>query len=366
MRVVSIVGTRSDLVKSAPIARALGDAHTLVHTGQPFDYGTDEGFFADLDLPTPAFDLGVDGGTNAKNLQRMLGALLERLTDPVDWLLVYGGSAATIAGALVGAKRSIPGAHIGAGLRSYRRRTPDEVNHIVVDHLSRLHFCPTSRAVEALAREGLTEGVHDVGDVLLDNVVRGLEVGRQTASVAALAERIGVDPAQPFAVATIHHHENTEDESRLAALIRAFSALPWPVVLPLHPRTQESLTERPDVATQIGANISIVDPLRPIETLLAVSRAWVVLTDSGGLQRESYFLGVPCVTLRDDSEWVDTIDVAHNVVAGADPDAIEAAALEAAHAPDPSRKVPLDGPFGDGRAGEKIVEILRRTQLARL
>lgn len=360
MRVVSIVGTRSDLVKCAPIAHALGDDHTLVHTGQPFDYGTDPGFFADLDLPLPAHDLGVDGATNAKNLQAMLGALLERLTAPVDWLLVYGGSAATIAGAIVGAKRSIPVAHIGAGLRSYRRRTPDEVNHIVVDHLSRLHFCPTSRAVEALAREGLTEGVHNVGDVLLDNVVRGLEIGARTVSVASLAERIGVDPEQPFAVATIHHLENTEDEVRLAALIRAFSALPWPVVLPLHPRTQESLTDRPDVLAQIGANISIVDPLRPLETLLAVSRAWVVLTDSGGLQRESYFLGVPCVTLRDDSEWVDTIDVAHNVVTGANPEAVEAAARKAARKPDPGRKVRLDGPFGDGEAGRRIVEVLRR------
>ncbi|MEQ8273781.1 MAG: UDP-N-acetylglucosamine 2-epimerase (non-hydrolyzing) [Deltaproteobacteria bacterium] len=359
MRVVSVVGTRSDLVKCAPIARALGEDHTLVHTGLPFDYGTDDGFFADLELPPPAYDLGVTGGTNAQNLQAILAGLLERLTDPVAWLLVYGGSAATIAGAIVGAKRSIPVAHIGAGLRSYRRRTPDEVNHIVVDHLSRLHFCPTPRAVEALAREGLTEGVHQVGDVLLDNVVRGLEIGKR-APLASLADRIGVDPAQPFAVATIHHHENLEDESRLAALIRAFSALPWPVVLPLHPRTQESLTERWDVASQIGANISIVDPLRPIETLLAVSRAWVVLTDSGGLQRESFFLGVPCVTLRDDSEWVDTIDVAHNVVAGADPEAIERAARSAARAPDPKRTVPLDTPFGDGTAGRRIVDILRR------
>lgn len=360
MRVVSVVGTRSDLVKCAPIARVLGEEHVLAHTGHAFDYGTDEAFFSDLDLPYPDFDLGLGKGTNAEVLRAMLTKLLDRIDEEIDWLLVYGGSAATIAGALVGAKLGVPVGHIGSGLRSYRRQTPDEVNHIVVDHLSRLHFCSTPRAVEALASEGIDEGVHVVGDVLLDNVVRGLEMGADY-SPAALSDRIGVDATAPFAIATIHHHENTEDEARLAALIRAFSELPWPVVLPLHPRTQESLGDRPDVVRNIGANISIVDPLRPVETILAVSRAQIVLTDSGGLQRESYFLGVPCVVLRDDSEWVDTIDVAFNVVAGADPVAIVRAAQKAARAPDPARHGPqLDGPFGDGTAGERIAAILRK------
>lgn len=357
MRIVSVVGTRSDLVKCAPIARALdGRAeHVVVHTGHAFDYGTSPAFFADLDVAPPAHDLGLGDDPHAVLLRAMLAGLTAQLTPPPDWILVYGGSAATVAGALVGAKLGVRVAHVGAGLRSYRRRTPDEVNHIVADHLCALHFCPTATAVEALAGEGL-RGVHDVGDVLLDHVVRGAALARERFDDASLSEVVGLDPSSPFAFATIHHHENTDNEARLAALIDAFSRLPWPVVLPLHTRTQESLTERPDVLSKLGANIAIVDPLLPTETLAVVSRAQVVLTDSGGLQREAYYVGVPCVTLRDDSEWVDTLDV--NVVVGADAAAIVEAAERAARPPNPGLGPRIDGRFGDGRSAEKIADVL--------
>jgi UDP-N-acetylglucosamine 2-epimerase len=360
MRVVSVVGARSEFVKCAPVLRALAPEHQnlLVHTGGRYEYGTTAAFFEDLGIGEPDHDLGLSRGTDAAVVASILARLTPLIRDArPDWVLVYGSSHATLAGALVAAKLGIQVGHVEAGVRSYRRNTPDEMNHIVVDHVSSLHFCPTEHAVVALANEGLTEGVHNVGDVLLDVVLYNLARARAIDSSRMLVEA-GIEPGEPFAYATVHHHENTSDAVRLAALVDAFSRLDLPVILPLHPLTQESLTEQPDLISRIGANVHVVDPLRPIESLALLLSADVVLTDSGGLQREAFYAGVPCVTLRDDTEWVDTVDLSANRVVGADAESI-------VRAVDSARRVEVPGvldggasAFGDGRAGRRIVEIL--------
>lgn len=365
MRILSVVGARSEFVKSAPVCRVLRGRHEgiLVHTGQSFDYGMTREFFSDLDLPLPDRDLGLGAGTHAEITGDMLQELgpLIRGASP-DFVLVYGSSTATLAGALAAAKQNVPVGYVEAGLRTYRRSTAEEIHRIVADHVSRLHFCPTKHAIDALAREGLVEGVFHVGDTILDSVLLHFERAQREIGEASLEEHVGFDTrGNAFVFATIHHLENTEDAARLAALIEAFSRLPLPVILPLHPRTQVSLTNRPDVASRIGANVNIVDPLRPLESLLVVSRAQVVLTDSGGLQREAFFLGVPCVTLRDDTEFVDTLTLSANTIVGANVETIVEAVMQARRL---ARRGSLieerDGPFGDGHAAEKIVAILEQ------
>lgn len=354
---VSIVGARSEFVKCAPVMSALAPVHErfLIHTGERWDYGTSPDFFRDLGLTPPDVDLGISRGTHAEILSSILRRLLPEIDDAKpDWVVVYGSSPATLAGAIVAAKLGVRVGHVEAGIRSYRRNTPDELNHIIVDHVSALHFCPTEHAVKALAKEGLTDGVHNTGDVLLDVVMHNIERARSEIDTGRFLSEAGV--ASSYAFATVHHHENTSDASRLSALIDAFSRLDLAVVLPLHPRTQERLSELPDLTRRIGPNVQIVDPLRPFETLALVSRASVVLTDSGGLQREAYYLGVPCVTLRDDSEWVDTIDLSANTVVGADRDTIVSAVKGAVSG---QKTMSRDNSaFGDGRAGERIVDIL--------
>jgi UDP-N-acetylglucosamine 2-epimerase len=362
MRILSVVGARSEFVKCAPVSQILRRRHrdVLVHTGHRFDYGTSERFFEDLGLPLPDHDLGLAGGTHAQITGDMLHRLGPLIADErPDVVLVYGSSNATLAGALAAAKQNVRVAHVEAGLRSYKRSTPEEINRIVTDHVSQIHFCPTRHAVEALAREGLVEGVHNVGDTILDSVVLHLERARKEITEEVLSEAVGRDTREEFAFATIHHLENTGNADRLASLVEAFSRIGLPVILPLHPATQECLTERPDVVSRIGENVCIVDPLRPLEALMLVSRAQVVLTDSGGLQREAFFLGVPCVTLRDDTEFVDTLIT--NTIVGANVETIVEAVAAARKLGHKGGVIDLDGPFGDGRAAEKIVAILEKS-----
>lgn len=366
MRVVSVVGARSELVKCAPVSRVLRQRHEelLVHTGRRFDFGTSPEFFADLQLALPEHELGLEVTTHAENT----GQILQRLGPLIaaaapDYVLVYGSSNATLAAALAGAKAGVPVGHLEAGLRSYHRATPSEINRVVADHVASLHFCPTHHAADALRKEGITQGLYEVGDTLLDSVLLNFERAKASIGEAALASAVGLDTrTTPFAFATVHHHENTDDAARLAALLEAFSRLPMPVVLPLHPHTQASLQDRPEVASLIGENVNIVDPLRPLEALLVVSRAQVVLTDSGGLQREAFFLGAPCVTLRDDTEFVDTLALKANTICGADVETIVEAVAAARSLGRRGALVALDGPFGDGHAAEKTVAVLEAIQ----
>jgi UDP-N-acetylglucosamine 2-epimerase len=362
VKIASIVGARPQFVKAAPVSRALRRRarEVLIHTGQHYDYEMSQVFFDGLDLPVPDHNLCAGSGSHARQTAAMLRGLEPLLqAERPDLALVYGDTNSTLAGALAAAKLGLPVAHVEAGLRCGDRRMPEEQNRVVTDRLSAWLFAPTQAAVANLRREGIEAGVHLTGDVMLDALC---EAG---AAMDACAERLlareGVAPGRYY-LATIHRAANTDDPARLGGFLRALAALDRPVLLPLHPRTREALGRlapgvgaEPDGTLQTEGRASAVrlrPPLPYVEMLALERHAAAILTDSGGVQKEAYLLGVPCVTLRDETEWIETVASGWNVLAGCDPDAIRAAARR------PTPAAPRPPVYGDGRAAERIAAIL--------
>jgi UDP-GlcNAc3NAcA epimerase len=307
IRLLSVVGARPQFIKAAAVSRAIA-AHpalveVMVHTGQHFDPEMSDVFFEELGIPAPAHHLDIHGGGHGEMTGRMLEAL-ERVLAEVRpaAVIVYGDTNSTLAGALAAAKLHVPVAHVEAGLRSFNRRMPEEINRVLADHVSTLLFCPTETAVANLAREGITEGVFNVGDVMYDATLFAAASAR---SRSAILDRLGLRP-KTYAVATLHRAENTDDPAALARAVAYLEAeaARRPVVLPLHPRTRAALARH---ALSLSA-VSIVAPLGYLDMHRLLQDAELVLTDSGGLQKEAYFHRVPCVTLRDETEWVETVE----------------------------------------------------------
>jgi UDP-GlcNAc3NAcA epimerase len=352
VRIVTVVGARPQFVKAAALSRALaaaaGFVEVIVHTGQHHDAAMSQVFFDQLRMPHPRHHLGISGGTHGAMTGRMLEAVDRVLLEErPDLVLVYGDTNSTLAGTLAAVKLRIPVAHVEAGLRSFDRGMPEEVNRVLVDAVSSLLFCPTRTAVAHLAAEGIHRGVHLVGDVMLDVAIE------QAASARGdVLDTLGLAPAG-YVVCTFHRQANTDDRERLAAILAALDAVAarMPVVFPLHPRTAKAIA-----AHGLGAAVSrlrIIEPLPYGEMLVLVRSARGVLTDSGGLQKEAFFHRVPCVTLRDETEWPETVSLGWNILAGSDTARIVAAVAEIDTLPR------LDGtPFGDGRAAAAIVRIL--------
>lgn len=312
-RIVTIVGARPQFIKAFPLSRALrlhnGLDEILVHTGQHFNWNMSDIFFAELGIESPRYNLNIHGGAHGAMTGRMLGAIEEiLLTERPAAILVYGDTNSTLAGALAAAKCNVPVVHVEAGLRSYNRGMPEEVNRIVVDHLSSLLLCPTSRAVENLHREGITTGVHQVGDLMVDavNLAKPLAVQH-----SGILERLCLTE-RAYGVATFHRQENLASRSRMEGIVAYLleEARSRPLVIPLHPRTREAL-EKAGIAF-VSDSITAIDPLGYLDMSQLIRSAAIVLTDSGGLQREAYFHRVPCVTLRDETEWVETVDCGWN------------------------------------------------------
>jgi len=348
MKIVSVVGARPQFVKAAAMSRTLRARHqeVLVHTGQHYDYMMSGVFFDGLDLPTPEVNLGVGSGAHGVQTARMLEGIEAVLAaHRPDWLLVYGDTNSTLAGALAAAKLSTPIAHVEAGLRSFDRAMPEEINRVVTDHLSTLLLCPSETSVRNLAAEGITRNVHIVGDVMLD-VLRDAQ-SRAAARTPKVLSRFGVR-AKAYLVLTVHRSANTDDRAALGGILKALAALDEPVVFPVHPRTRGILAE----AGAPPAHVRLIDPLSYLDMLTLVGSARLVLTDSGGLQKEAYWLGVPCLTLRDETEWVETVKAGWNTLVGTEPARI----VEAARAvTPPASRPPL---YGDGRAAARCVDLL--------
>lgn len=345
MKVCTVLGARPQFVKASVVNRALraaGAEEVLLHTGQHYDEAMDGVFFDELGLPRPAVNLGVGSGSHAAQTAEMM-----RRLEPVleaarpDVVLVYGDTNSTLAGALVAAKLVLPLAHVEAGLRSFDRRMPEEVNRIVTDRLSTLLFCPTPTAVGQLRHEGITDGVFLTGDVMLDAT-------RHFADLAAerrpLRQWPGLAPGGYY-LATIHRAGNTDDPGRLAALFSALGRLDAPVVLPLHPRTRARMQ-----GIDVPPTVRLLPPQGYLAMLTLLGNARRVLTDSGGVQKEALWLGVPCVTLRDETEWVETLAGGWNRLAGADPERIVAAVYMEPEGPPPET--------GEGGAAVRIAELL--------
>lgn len=347
MLVLTVVGARPQFVKAAVVSRALRRSHreVLLHTGQHYDDAMSDLFFRELRLPAPDLHLGVGSGTHAEQTGRMLPGIEAAVREHhPDVVLVYGDTNSTLAGALAAAKLGVPVAHVEAGCRSGDRAMPEEVNRVVADHLSRFLFCPTRVTVENLAREGITAGVHLVGDVMLDLCRQRLPEAERRST---LLGDLGLEPGG-YLVATIHRAANTDDPSRLAALVAALGSLEEPVVFPVHPRTRLALS-----GTALASNVRAVDPVGYLDMLVLVRHARMLVTDSGGLQKEAFFLGTACVTVRETTEWPETVESGWNRLVGTDFDTVPT--VVASWKP---RGIPPADVFGDGHAGERIAALL--------
>jgi UDP-GlcNAc3NAcA epimerase len=356
VRILTVVGARPQFVKLAAVSRVLRAAEAIeevvVHTGQHYDGDMSGVFFAELEIPEPAHHLGVGSGGHGAQTGRMLGAIEEvLLSESPDVVLVYGDTNSTLAGALAAVKLHLPVAHVEAGLRSFDRAMPEEVNRVLTDHVSDLLFAPTSAAVLNLEREGIREGVHLVGDVMYD---AALHFGERARAESGVLGTLGL-AAGGYVLATLHRAATTDDPRLLAGALSVLGALgrELPVVLPLHPRTRAAL-ERAGLDAAAVPGLRVIPPAGYLDMLRLEASARLVVTDSGGVQKEAFFQAVPCVTLRDRTEWVELVEAGWNVLA--DP-ANPAAATEIATSFLARGVAGLARPelYGGGGAAERIV-----------
>ena len=349
--ILTIVGARPQFIKAAPVSRALRCAarEILVHTGQHYDHGMSAVFFEELAIPEPDYNLGIGSGSHGQQTGQMLIAIEDvLLKEKPDWVLVYGDTNSTLAGALAAVKLHIPVAHVEAGLRSFNRAMPEEHNRVLTDHAADLLFCPTPHAVDLLTREGITQGVHLTGDVMYDAFRYNVSLAEQHSSILADLELM----SGRYYLATIHRPANTDDPARLHNLLQTLAELALPVVLPLHPRTQHRLDLDALAPKSKIQNLKFIPPVGYLDMLMLERHAARILTDSGGVQKEAYMAGVPCITLREETEWVETVATGWNVLVGAEPERLRTAIREFAP---PAARPPL---YGDGHAAERIVDIL--------
>jgi UDP-N-acetylglucosamine 2-epimerase (non-hydrolysing)/UDP-GlcNAc3NAcA epimerase len=347
MKICSIVGARPQFVKAAVVSRALRKVarEVLIHTGQHYDDAMSARFFRELEIPQPDYDLEV--GSHSHGVQT--GLMLERIEEVLEketpeMVLVYGDTNSTLAGAMAAAKLQISVGHVEAGLRSFNRRMPEEINRVLTDHISTLLFCPTDTAVVNLRKEGITEGVFMTGDVMYD----ALKFYLEKVAADEVLENRGLKRGG-YLLLTVHRAESTDAPARLTAIAQALSAIKEKIFFPAHPRTLKAL-ERNGIS--LGENVIKADPVGYLEMLSLESRARMILTDSGGVQKEAYLLGVPCVTLRDETEWVETVEAGWNILTGADREKI----VETVRTfrPPPARP----DLFGDGAAAFKIAGLI--------
>jgi UDP-GlcNAc3NAcA epimerase len=311
MKIATIVGARPQFIKAATISRAIsaqsGISEVLIHTGQHFDTNMSDVFFTELDIRKPDHHLGIGGGTHGENTGRMLEAIEKVLiAEKPDCVLVYGDTDSTLAGALAAVKLHIPLAHVEAGLRSFNRRMPEEINRVLTDHASDLLFVPTSTAIKNLANEGISgDKVHLVGDVMYDATL-------YYKSKARMPTGIALDSSTDFALCTIHRAENTDDLTRLAGIVKILNSLAeeCQVILPLHPRTVNAMKRL--LNSQLTSSIRVIEPVGFLEMTWLLEHCSLVLTDSGGVQKEAYFHSKPCITLREETEWVELVDSGFN------------------------------------------------------
>ena len=350
LRTLTVVGARPEFVQTAPLAREIaarpGIEGGLIHTGQHYDYEMSELFFSQLELPEPLYHLGVGSASHGVQTGAML-AELDRvyMAEQPDVVITHGDTNSTLAAALSAAKLGISVAHVEAGLRSWNRAMPEELNRVVTDHIADLLFCPGETAAANLRSEGITDGVFIVGDLMQDSLHWTLRSVDRDATLSSH----GLRPGEYF-FATIHRAENTDDQDRLAAILAGLEKVAklYPVVLPAHPRTRPKIRD-----LGVPAGVRVIDPVGHPEAMALVHDAAAVITDSGGLQKEVYWLETPCVTIRTETEWVETVAVGWNRLADADPIAIELAVKTAVEEQPPHPNL-----YGDGHAARRIVDRL--------
>ena len=356
MKIVTIVGARPQFIKAAAVSRVIRDEYSgqlhevLVHTGQHHDHNMSQVFFDELDIPKPNINLEISGGSHGQMTGRMLESI-ERvlLAEKPDWVLIYGDTNSTLAGALAAAKLHIPVAHVEAGLRSFNMRMPEEVNRILADRVSRLLLCPTTTAVGNLAHEGIVAGVHNVGDVMYD---ASLFYRERAAGQSKILQTLNVEPGR-YVLATCHRAENTDNPERLLGIVTGLAkvAESMPVILPLHPRTRKLLVDSGRL--DLLGHVQTVAPLPFLDMIRLEQSAHAIVTDSGGVQKEAYFFAVPCITVRDETEWVETVEAGWNRLITPSCEAIAASVLSV------QPGLAQTQLYGDGNSARTLVSLLR-------
>jgi len=320
MKLLSIVGARPQFIKCAPLSRELRKEHEeiLVHTGQHYDQEMSEIFFEELGIPEPDYNLGIGSGSHGEQTGKMLIAIEKvLLKESPDFVLVYGDTNSTLAGALAASKLHLKVGHVEAGVRSFDRQMPEEINRVLTDRISTLLFCPTRTAVDNLEKEGITKGVHLVGDVMTDALIYNKKVAHDRSRII---EELGLKQKE-YLVVTVHRPSNTDSRENMQNIIEALGKSGKTVVFPVHPRTEKYLREY-GLRDSMHSNVKLIQPLGYLDMLRLMASAEKILTDSGGMQKEAFMLGVPCITLRDNTEWIETLEGGWNVLAGADKEKI--------------------------------------------
>lgn len=348
MKILSVVGARPEFIQAMPVSRAIRANHQeiLVHTGQHYDYRMSQTFFDELDIPTPDYNLEVGSGSQSRQTAEIMIRLEEVfLTEKPDFAIIRGDTNSTLAAALVTSKLNIPFAHIEAGERSFNRAMPEEINRLIADRLANSHFCVSQVGRQNLLTEGITGSVHWVGDVMLDALLYAQPVARTKSKIL---NQLGIKPKK-FSLVTIHRAMNTDNPERLRRIISALNLVSEVVILPVHPRTQKTLTS---INVHLENHVRIIEPVGYFDMLTLEENARLIATDSGGVQREAYYMGIPCLTLRDETEWGATIETGWNKLVGADQKLI----LDNWFNFVP----PVEHPaiYGIGTAGQRIAEIL--------
>jgi len=351
MKVLSVIGARPQFIKAFVVSREIRKKHSgvLLHTGQHYDENLSEIFFDELNIPKPRYNLGIGSGSHGYQTAEMIKGIEEVVMkeDP-DYIVLYGDTNSTLAGSIVGAKSDSKVVHVEAGLRSYNWDMPEEVNRVLTDHASDLLFAPSKKAAENLKEEGINQGVHVVGDVMYDTILWAKEVASKESEILREFDLV----ENEFILSTVHRAGNTDNRERLEEIIKGLSDASLPVLLPIHPRTEKKL-KKYGLWEEARKKIKIVDPVGYLDFVRLMDTAKRIATDSGGIQKEAFFLNTPCVTLRDETEWVETVESGWNELVGVKASEIRGALDREWELPSEKPK-----PYGDGNAAEKIVEVL--------
>ncbi|MCD6233446.1 MAG: UDP-N-acetylglucosamine 2-epimerase (non-hydrolyzing) [Candidatus Marinimicrobia bacterium] len=356
--IATIIGARPQFIKEAPLALALRKyfKEIIIHTGQHYDRNMSRVFFEDMGIPEPDYHLNIGSGRHGEQTGRMLAAIEEVLIkEKPDYVLVYGDTNSTIAGALAAVKLQIPVGHIEAGLRSFNRSMPEEINRIATDRIADHLFCPTEHAVSLLSKEGMTSNTYLTGDVMYDACLHFLPLSEQKSDIV---RSLGLANKE-FLLLTIHRPSNTDDPETFLSILKSVAGSPWPVVFPCHPRTKKVMNhpESRHILSK-AKHLKIIEPVGFLDMLQLENHALKILTDSGGVQKEAFFMGKPCITLRTETEWLETVEAGYNVITGADPDKITRA-IHSFH-PDHER----EHYYGDGQAAQKITEQIKKVLIS--
>lgn len=349
MKIITIIGARPQFIKAAPFSREIRKEHTelIIHTGQHYDKNMSQIFFDELDIPEPDYNLGIGSGDHGQQTGQMLMEIENvLLKEKPDYLLVYGDTNSTLAGALAASKLHIPVIHIEAGLRSFNKKMPEEINRIMTDHVSSYLFCPTDTAVENLENENINTNVLNVGDIMYDAVLFNKDIAEEKSDIL---KTTGLNK-KGYHLITVHRAENTDSKEKLENILYSFAQINDTKVWPMHPRTKSKIKEFGFNVEEIP-NLIVIEPVGYLDMLKLVSNAKKLITDSGGVQKEAYFMEVPCITLREQTEWVETLKDNANILTGTDPELI-VKSIKKDVAP---KYYPL---FGEGNTARKIVDIL--------